>query len=228
VTGYEQSNFGYEPDGERQARPVRGAAYVGSDQGDLLTEPPEQDLRVERGEAELAELEPRERLLIQVVEQRLTTRIEHIFQHQIEPYGGLPSTDELDRLDNRFPELQIPKRLLGRIETEQRHRHEVELQMISIDRFDAESRRVDSAGDRSLQRFSILIAFGAFVLLLGVGVSAMVLAYTAIALVVLGTSLVGVVSSFVVANRRPSPSRAAEQGSHEHEDSSRSLSERSQ
>ena len=114
-----------------------------------------------------------------------------------DPYGGLPADDVLARLDDRFPQVGFPERMMARLEVEQRERLAHVARLDALAEYEAQTVRADSAGNRTLERSAGRRAFGAMVLLLLVGVGLIASHHEAAGEIVLGTTVVGVVGAFV-------------------------------
>lgn len=129
----------------------------------------------------------------------LESRITSIVRRESrDPYAGLPADDVLDRLDRRFPDVNYPERMMRRLELEQQNRHELAQQSLANERYEAETERAEVKGSHDIQRQSAKRAVGVLVFLVAVGVACLFTGHEGAGEILLGTTVVGVVGSFVV------------------------------
>lgn len=119
-----------------------------------------------------------------------------------DPYAGLPAPDVLKHLNEQFPEQEFPERMLRRLEIEQEERHARERRIDEVDRYNAETDRMNAEADRTLQKSWGQRAERVLYVLVAVGLICLFTGHVAIAGVVLGTTLVGVVGAFLGARMR--------------------------
>lgn len=138
------------------------------------------------------------------VDAKLEARLISIIRREVrDPYGGLPADDVLDRLDRRFPEHNIPERMLLRLESEQDARHAHFERLDATELYVAETARLDAKEDRDLQRSWGRRAERVTVFLVAAGIGLVLLGHEVAGSIVLGTTLVGVVGSFLSSKIRP-------------------------
>ena len=135
-------------------------------------------------------------------EQRLAMYLEARFirvlrREVTDPYGGLPADDVLARMDDRFPDLHVPERMLRRLEEEQSHRHEHVRRVDALEQYVAETDRENGNEDRELQKSWGRRAERVVLLLVIVGLICLFTGHEAAGITVLGGTLVGVVGSFL-------------------------------
>lgn len=114
-----------------------------------------------------------------------------------DPYAGLPADDVLARLDDRFPSHDFPGRMLARVEAEQAARHAHVERIDAVDRFVAEAQSRAADEDRDLQRSVGKRAERVLYVLVGVAVLLIAAGHETPGLIILGTTVVGVVGSFL-------------------------------
>lgn len=129
---------------------------------------------------------------------QIEARLIRVLRKEVQdPYGGLPADDVLARLNREFPALNIPGRMLDRLEKEQAERHEHSRRQDELDRYVAESARAESAQDHDLQRSWGGRAERVFFALVAAGLVLVFTGHESTGAIVLGTTLVGVVGAFV-------------------------------
>ena len=132
------------------------------------------------------------------LEARLEAKIIRVLRREVrDPYGGLPADDVLVRLHERFPEHNFPGRMLSRIELEQTARHDREQRQDEVEKFVVETDRINGKEDRDLQRSWGKRAERIVVFLTGTGILFVFTDHEEIGGIVLGTTLIGVVGSFL-------------------------------
>lgn len=151
------------------------------------------DAEPHEGDAASTEAELEHRIAVMV-----ESRVLSIIRRETgDPYAGLPADDVLARLDTRFPDVKFPERMMSRLEAEQAHRHAQEVAATKQASYELETRRRNDdrtiaeqgrAGQRAERVLYVLVAASLLLVFTG---------YEAIGGTVLGTTLLGVVASFV-------------------------------
>ncbi|MDQ1699957.1 MAG: hypothetical protein QOG34_1820 [Frankiaceae bacterium] len=147
-----------------------------------------------RGAADRSQLSDSELKLAVYLESRI---LHQIRRETGDPYAGLPADDVLMRLHQQFPEVQFPERMMRRLEVEQSERHELDKRAADLAEYEAETRRRDAAGDRKLQQEVGWRAVAVLVFLVAVGLTLIFSRHEGSGGLVLGGTLVGVLTALV-------------------------------
>jgi hypothetical protein len=143
-------------------------------------------------------MDDREKKLAIILERRMEHRITTVMRQESgDSYAGLPADHVLVNLNNEFPDVNFPERMMSRLETEQAARIAAQKQQLDRLDYEAETQRLDAAADRKHLNTAANRAVLVLVLLLSVGVFLTLTGNTTAGLTVLGTTLLGVIGAFL-------------------------------
>lgn len=143
-------------------------------------------------------LDDRDKKLALYLESRIERRVVNIIRQESgDSYAGLPADHVLLNLHQQFPDVNFPERMMVRLEEEQRGRLEHEKRQDEIERYEAETRRLDAAEDRGLMDRAANRAFLVLAVLLSVAVLLTLLGHPTVGGVLVGGTLIAVIGAFL-------------------------------
>jgi lipopolysaccharide export LptBFGC system permease protein LptF len=169
---------------------------------------PDTKSKVSPARLRLGSLDDRERKIALQVEARVQQTVLGIIrQEKGDPYAGLPADDVLIRLDQAFPNVRFPERMMQRLELEQQARLESERRQDEIALADVENRRSLQESQFALRREVSRRAVVIFFALLALGTVLVFTGHEGVGATVLGTTMVSVIGAFLWQQTRESRGR---------------------
>lgn len=155
-------------------------------------------------DAELQQLPAEQRQVVEYIERRLV-RIEQIVREEGDPYAGFPAPEVVAAWQRYHPGVDILGHIVERASSEQAHRHHMDEGRLALSRAELEAEKYQAHTDRlevdgyfRQQAYNRRYAFAALLCMIGAGVGALLLGAPAVAGIVFGASIVGVVGAFLI------------------------------